>query len=219
MVRLGYDLAMDEADPPTEGSSLPAPMTDVDQQAAVDRIQLALANDQIEFSQVDQLFERVYAATSKAEIEAALVGLPKPAQPPPPVNSRHFAPASSFSLIGDVKVGGWLAVGPEIEATALIGDVVIDVSSAAIAATGLDIQVRSFIGDVKVIVPDGARVQSTATSVIGDRKEILVAPIADGPVIRVNVFNLIGDVAVYSLSAVPEGKLRRLWAMLRRSNG
>jgi len=195
------------------------PLHPMAQQAGVDRIQLALAQDAVRFEQVEDLFEQVYAATSQAEIDAALVGLPVPAQPPPPADLRHFAPARSFSLLGDVKVGGWLAVGSEIEATSVIGDTVIDVSSASIGPDGLDIKVRSLMGDVKVIVPDGARVQSSVTVIIGDRKEDLVAPVVGGPVIRLNVINVMGTAKVYSLSAVPEGALRRAWAALRRVAG
>lgn len=189
------------------------------QQAGVDRIQLALAEDVVRFEDVDDLFEKVYAATTQAEIDAALVGLPKPVQPPPPADIRHLAPARSFALLGDVKVGGWIAVGAEIEAISVIGDAVIDVSSAAIGPNGLDIKVRSLMGDVKVIVPDGVRVQSSVTVLIGSRKEELVPPVAGAPLIRINVLNVLGDAMVYSLSAVPEGALRRAWAALRRVAG
>ncbi len=78
---------------------------------------------------------------------------------------------------------------------------------------------RSLIGDVKVIVPDGVRVRCSVTVVIGDRKEALVPPVAGAPLIRINVVNVIGDAKVYSLSAVPEGALRRAWATLRRVAG
>lgn len=206
---------MNDAVVPTGGDN--PPLHPMAQQAAIDRIQLALAEDQVRFDQVDSLFEKVYAATTQAEIDTALNGLPVPAQPPPPVDTRHFAPASSFSLIGDVKIGGWLAVGPAIEVTSVIGDAVVDVSAAAIGPEGLDLTVRSLIGDVRVIVPDGARVQSSVTTIIGDRKEGLVQPVAGGPMIRVKVINIIGDVRTYSLSAVPEGALRRAWAALRRA--
>lgn len=195
------------------------PLHPMAQQAGVDRIQLALAEDMVRFEDVDDLFEKVYAATSQAEIDAALVGLPAPVQPPPPADVRHLAPARSFSLIGDLKIGGWIAVGAELEAISVLGDAVIDVSSAAIGPDGLDITVRSLIGDVKVIVPDGVRVQSSVTVVIGDRKEALVPPVAGAPLIRINVVNLLGDAKVYSLSAVPEGALRRAWAALRRVAG
>lgn len=185
------------------------------QQVALDRIQYALANDSIEFDELDGLYERLYAATTAAEIEAAVNHLPVPVQLPPP-NMRHFAPANSFSFFGDVKIGGWLAVGPKLSATGLVGDIVIDVSSAVVPEDGLDISTTSLIGDIKIIVPDGARVQASITSFIGDRKEVLAEPIADGPVIRITSFNMVGDTKIYSLSLVPEGTLRRAWAALRR---
>ncbi len=175
-----------------------------------------MANDGIEFEELEDLYEKVYAATTTAEVEAAVAHLPEPVQLPPP-NMRHFAPATSFSFIGDIKIGGWLAVGPKLSASCIIGDTVIDVSSAVVPEDGLDISATSLIGDVKVIVPDGARVQVSVTSFIGDRKEVLAEPIADGPVIRITVFNFVGDTRIYSLSLVPEGALRRAWAALRKA--
>lgn len=201
------------SDPPNQ------PLHPMAQQAGVDRIQLALAEDVVRFEEVDDLFEKVYAATTQAEIDTALAGLPVPVQPPPPVDIRHLAPARSFSLLGDLKIGGWIAVGAELEATSVIGDAVVDVSSAAIGPDGLDIKVRSLLGDVKVIVPDGVRVQSSMNVVIGSRKESLVPPVAGAPLIRINVVSVVGDAMVYSLSEVPEGALRRAWAALRRAAG
>ncbi len=214
-VIFGYHRGMADSDFPEPPQPGRPPVSGPDpQQAALDRIQYALANDAIAFEELDGLYERVYAATTPAEIEAAVMHLPEPVQLPPP-NMRHFAPASSFSFLGDVKIGGWLAVGPKLSATSLIGDTVIDVSSAVIPEGGLDISATSLIGDVKIIVPDGARVQASVTSFIGDRKQALAEPIADGPVIRITSFNVVGDTKVYSLSLVPEGTLRRAWAALR----
>ena len=210
---------MDDLTPQPGPPSPDAPITEYERQTMVDRIQQALAEDRIEFSEVDERFGLVYEAQTRSELAASVAGLPEPAQPPPPVDRRHLAPETSFALIGDVKIGGWLAVGDAISATTLIGDVVIDISSAAIPETGLKLTARSLIGDVKIIVPDGARVQSSVVNLIGDRKEILVAPISGGPVVRIDAFGLIGDTKIYSLSAVPEGKLRRMWAALRRSIG
>ncbi len=208
---------MDDLTPAASGPSPDAPVTEYERQAMVDRIQQALANDHIEFSEVDDRFGLVFAAKTRADLAAAVEGLPVPPQPPPPQDIRHFAPANSFSLLGDVKIGGWVAVGRSLSATAIVGDVLIDVSSAAIGEEGLDIVARSIIGDVKIVVPDGARVQSSVVNLIGDRKEILTPPVAGGPTIRINSFGLLGDTKVYSLSAVPEGKLRKAWAALRRA--
>ncbi|MCP3990529.1 MAG: DUF1707 domain-containing protein [Actinomycetia bacterium] len=197
-----------------EPSSTP---TDFERQAAVDRVQQALAEDIIQFEEVDGRFAAIYGATTRPELEAALAGLPVPVQPPPPAPARHLAPRSSFTLIGDVKIGGWMAFDPVIDATTLIGDVVIDLSSAAFPAGGITVSGRVLIGDVRVIVPDGARVQVEATALVGGRKERLTPPVANGPVVRVKMMSGVGECAVYSLSEVPVGPLRRLWAALRSS--
>ena len=208
---------MDDLTPSMGGSAPDAPITDFERQAMVYRIQSALAEDHLEFSEVDDRFGLVFAAQTRQELEDSVAGLPEPRQPPPPQAARHFAPDRSFSLIGDVKIGGWLAVGKSLTATTLIGDVIIDVSSAAFDEGGLDITAYSLIGDVKIVVPDGARVQHSGVNLIGDRKEILVAPSPGAPVVRVTAYGLIGDVAIYSLSAVPEKKLRKMWVALRRA--
>lgn len=207
------DLPAVPGGPPLPGDT----PTDADRQFRIDQVQHALANDVIEFDQVDDYFEEIYRASTRQELEAAVSNLPATAQPPPPVSARHLAPLNSFAVIGDVKVGGWLDFGPVLNANGLIGDIVIDVSSASIPPEGLEINARGLVGDTKIILPDGARVQSNVTTIIGDRKEILVEPAPGGPTIRINAMRLIGDVKVYSLSEVPVGKLRQAWTALRRA--
>ncbi len=191
--------------------------TDDDRQFRIDQVQHALANEVIEFDQVDDYFEQIYRATTLQELDAAVSSLPAVAQPPPPTAARHIAPAKSFALIGDIKIGGWLAFGPEVNATGFVGDIVIDVSSASIPPEGLQINARSLVGDTKIILPDGARVQSNVITIIGDRREILVEPVAGGPIVGIKASNIIGDIKIYSLSEVPIGKLRQAWAALRKS--
>ena len=108
-----------------------------------------------------------------------------------------------------------MTAGPEIAANVLVGDIVIDVSSAAIPEDGVTITARCLIGSIKIIIPDGARVQANSVCLVGDRKEIVVEPVSGGPVIRINAYAAIGDTKIYSLSAVPEGKLRKAWAAFR----
>lgn len=193
--------------------------TDADRQFRIDQVQHALANDVIAFDAVDDYFDQIYRATTRQELDTAVSNLPVMAQPPPPVSARHLAPSNSFALLGDIKIGGWLAFGPVLNVTGFVGDIVIDVSSASIPAGGLQINARSVIGDTKIILPDGARVQSNVVSIIGSRKEVLVEPVPGGPVVRISGFSVIGDVKIYSLSTVPIGKLRQAWAALRKAGG
>lgn len=181
----------------------------------IDRIQQALAEDHIEFHELDDRFAAVYAATTRDELQRAASDLPAPRLPPPPVTARHLAPSSQFSLIGDVEVGGWVTMGETLTVNSLIGDAIVDLSSAGFGPDGLVVTARSLVGDVKVIVPDGARVQIDAFMLVGDKRQRLSPPIEGGPLIRINALNLIGDVKVYSLSLVPEGRLRQLWTKFR----
>jgi hypothetical protein len=192
-------------------------VTDTDRRSMVERIQRALAEDQVPFEELDHRFEQVYRAETRSDLELAAQGLPEPILPPPPVVRRHLAPATSVALIGDVELGGWMEVGPEISVWTLIGDAVVDLSSAALPPDGARIRVVSLIGDVKVILPDGAQAQIETFALIGDRVERLVPPLEGAPTIRISFLAGIGDVAVYSLSQVPAGPLRRLWSSLRRS--
>ncbi|MGI9614863.1 MAG: LiaF domain-containing protein, partial [Acidimicrobiales bacterium] len=157
----------------------------------------------------------VYGAETQAELRAATADLPDLRRPPPRPEGRHLAPSTSVNLIGDSKISGWLAVDGDILVISVIGDVLIDLSTAEIPAEGVSITAVGVIGDIKVILPDGVRVQPQAFSLIGTTKTALSPPLPGQPTIRVRGVQVIGDAAVYSLSEVPEGPLRRLWAKLR----
>jgi hypothetical protein len=200
--------------PPTPAGPSDVP-SDADRQAVVVTIQQAMAEDLVPFEDVDERFARVYDATTQAELRAIVDDLPDLRRQPPRPEARHLAPSSSIKVLGDTKISGWLAVDGDISVVTLIGDVLVDLSTAEIPSDGLTITVVSLIGDVKVILPDGVRVQSQGSSLIGDSKERLSPPLANQPTIRIKGFLAIGDVAVYSLSEVPVGKLRKLWASLR----
>lgn len=201
---------------PAEGGPEP---TDADRQAMIDRIQQALAEDQLDFAEIDDRFSLVYAATTGAELQAAAADLPELRQPPPPAAARHLAPQSSFSLFGDVKIGGWLAVDGDLDITTGFGAIIADLSSADLSTREVTVTARSVFGTVKVIVPDGARVQTQVFSVFGDRKEVVTAGSVGGPLVRVRSYTVFGSTAVYSLSAVPVGALRRMWTALRSRSG
>lgn len=210
------DLEPNRATPPAPTTG-PAsqPIAEADRQAAVDRIQQALAEDLIPFDDVDDRFAAIFAAANRAELDAALAGLPPTSTTPPPRAARHLAPGTSFSLIGDTRIGGWIAVGPSMRSIALIGDTLIDLTSADIPPEGVEIQVYNLIGDIKILLPDGARVQVQAIKLIGDNRQRIVAPVAGAPTIKITVVSLICDVVVQSLSQLTDRKLRRYWKKTR----
>lgn len=191
------------------------PIDDNDRAPVLQRIQQAVGNDALAFEQLDDRFDAIYAASTRAELEAVVADLPAAAAPVPvKPEVGHPAPASSFSLVGDIEIGGWLEVSGAIQATNLIGDTTVDLSRANLADEVV-VTLNNLIGDRRVIVPDGARAVIEGTTALGDRK-VELAPARSGmPIVRVRGFGLVGDVELYSLSRVPEGLFRRMWKKLK----
>lgn len=194
------------------------PVGDDDRAPALQRIRQAVGENVLPFEELDDRFAAIYAATTRAELDAVVADLPAPAAPlPAPAVVPHPAPRSSFVLIGDLSVGGGVAVDSEIRATNLIGDTTIDLSDAVLGPE-VDVRVSSIIGDITVIVPDGVRASLETTTIIGERTTILSDARPGAPTIRVTGFCAIGEVKLYSLSRVPEGLFRRIWKRLKKSD-
>ncbi len=189
------------------------PIGDDDRQIAVEQIQRAMATDVVRFEELDDRFEQIYAARTRSELELALAGLPLPPPPEAPA-PRHPVSPVSYSLFGDVKVGGWVSVGREVTYGSGFGDVLVDLSSAYLRGD-TTVRVRSIFGDVTVIVPDGIRATLESTTFFGDRKQLLGEPVPNAPHVRVVGAALFGDAKLYSLSHVPEGRFRKFWRALR----
>lgn len=200
-----------EPQPPRPGD----PITDNDRAPALYRVKQAVGTDAIAFDELDDRFASIYAATTRAELEAVVADLPTPAAPlPVRPEIGHPAPLSKFSFIGDVVISGWLDVDGDLQSTNLIGDTTIDLSSASLPDEVV-VTVNNLIGDRKIIVPDGARAVLEGGSLIGDSKVLLAEPRPGMPTIRVRGIGLVGDIKLYSLSRVPEKLFRRLWKKLK----
>lgn len=179
----------------------------------MEQIQRAMAADEIRFEELDERFEKIYAARTRGELELSLEGLPLPPPPTAPA-PRHPLARVSYSVFGEVKVGGWVSVGSEITYGSGFGDVLIDLSSAYLTGD-CTVRVYSIFGDVTVILPDGVRANLQSTTIFGDRKELLHQAVPGAPYVRVVAATLFGDAKLYSLSLVPQGPFRRLWMALR----
>jgi hypothetical protein len=189
------------------------PIGDQDRQIAVEQIQHAMAADSIRFEELDERFEKIYAARTRGELDLSLQGLPLPPPPSAPIPRHPLAPVS-YSVFGDVKVGGWVSVGSEVTYGSGFGDVLIDLSSAQLKGD-CTVRVYSIFGDVTVILPDGVRANLQSTTIFGDRRELLHQAVPGAPYVRVVAATLFGNAKLYSLSLVPEGRFRKLWRALR----
>lgn len=188
---------------------------------AVEQIRLAMLRDEVAFEDLGTRFKAVHAARTTEELAAVVADLSplEPATPamsptPAPLPLRQPISPTAFSLFGDLKKGGEVAVGGNVSYVALFGNVVCDLSAATIPEA-TRITVVSLFGNTTVILPDGVRASIESVTLLGSQKDKLVAPYLDAPSIRVSSWSLFGDARVYSLSLLPEGKLRKLWRALR----
>lgn len=200
-----------EPQPPRPGD----PISDNDRAPALYRVKQAIGSDALQFAELDDRFDSIYAATTRAELEAVVADLPTPAAPQPArPEIGHPAPQSKFSLIGDIEISGWLDVDGDLQVTNLVGDTTIDLSSASLPDEVV-VTVNNLIGDRRIIVPDGARAVLEGGSLLGDSKVLLAEARPGMPTIRVKGLSLVGDIQLYSLSRVPEKLFRRLWKKLK----
>lgn len=212
-----------ERSPSAEGEPfpvMPVPRPSYkDQQAAVDRIKQAMAEDLVQFEELDERFAAVFTAETQGDLDQVVADLPVLTQPPPPADARHIAPGRSFGLIGGIDIGGWIAMGDNLAVTRGIGGATIDLSSATIPASGATITVRVFVGGATIIVPNGARVQVDSITLVGGKAENIVPAVPDGPVIRIKGFVGVGGLGVYSLSRIPKRLLPLLNGRAKQLGG
>ncbi len=190
------------------------PLTDADREVTRRLIQDALARDELAFEQIDERFAAIYAAQRREDLDAVIADLPTPPPPVPVPVPRSHPAANSWSIFGNVERGGNLEIDGPLSCNSVFGNVVIDLSSARMVE-GAVVQGGSVFGDVTVILPDGLRVRHESFTVFGDQKERLTPPADGAPTITVNGRTIFGNAAIYSLSQVPEGRLRRLWKAFR----
>lgn len=188
-------------------------VTDQDRQVMIHHVQRAMSQDLVKFEEIDDRFEAIYRAQTRAELDLVVADLPMPPAPAP-VPVSHPLPSQSLALMGDVKVGGWIAVDSDLTYGTLMGDIVVDLSSGSLPER-LTITCWNIFGDTTVILPDGVRASLGGFVALGDRKVDLTPPQPGSPTVIVKAYKLAGDAKIYSLSRVPEGRLRKLWQKLR----
>jgi len=189
--------------------------SDAERSDVVRILEQAMAEGRLTPVEAEDRIEAAYGARTMADLEALTDGLPVAFGASAPARR---VPQRTVKLMGDVKLGGSLAVDSVLHATAFFGDVVIDLSSATIPPEGVEIRASVGIGDVRVIVPDGATVKMRSFNVLGDRVEAVDPPLPSGPVITVRGRSMVGDIEAYSVSHIPPGRLRRAWERLRGQN-
>lgn len=187
---------------------------DDDRYRVVRQLEQAMVHGRLTIDEMEERMGLAYRARTWDDLDRLIHDLPTETLVEGPV--AMATGEWHVGLLGDVRRGGWIATGRRLKAVTLLGDVILDLSSASIPPEGVEVIGANLLGDVRVIVPDGATVEVRGFNLMGDRTQHVVAPRAEGPVIVVRAFTLLGDLKLYSQSLVPDGPLRRWWLALRQ---
>lgn len=169
--------------------------SDAEREAAVGRLQAALAEGRIDVDEFGERAAAAYAALSLADLERLVADLPRTGAPV--VGSR--VPEVVRSVFGDLRLSGGAVPA---RAGTVFGDVRIDLRGLRTDADRVELHLRTVFGDVEVIVAEGVEAELHGWTVFGSRKTQLapVPRLAGTPLVVVHAATVFGDLRLRSLA-------------------
>jgi hypothetical protein len=159
---------MTEPPVPARRSQPPLPSPDA-RERVVDALTRLYADDRISEAELEARLERVYHATSAAELEAILADLPASV----PTTASHptrtdIRPAHRISATFSSQEQRLSGIVPRrLELRGRLGYVELDLTGATFEAGLTEIDVRAFMGYVQIRFPAGVRVESHGRALFG----------------------------------------------------
>jgi hypothetical protein len=180
---------------------------------AIEQLSAHFANDELTLEDLERRIERVYKATTPAELDRITADLSRsPAPRPVPANVRAqnataVAPAYGpergrmFSIMGESKRLGRWSVPQQLDVLAIMSDMRLDLTQAVLPPGVVDIDVRVVWAAFRIIVPPGMRVvnqiHSVMASVHSSTDDLSsVGGTGAGPIIRLTGLALMGEVKI-----------------------
>lgn len=209
--------------------------SDADRHRVAELLRDAAGEGRIDFAELDERLEATYAAKTyadllpiTADLPVRQVGLP-PVGPMPVAGGVPMAGATpavvappvvkAFACFSsDARRGLW-TVAPTMTASAVLGDVVLDLRQAQFTARETVIRCYSTLGSIKIAVNALTHVVVDGTNAGGQFKvkpDLVPAQLGpDSPVVRITGYAVLGDVVVQR-KPMPEERRRGLWRRRRR---
>ena len=183
----------DPAQPPATRAS------DADREAAVARLEKALAEGRITVDEFRQRTEAAYSAVTTPEFEPLFADLPAAGSAQVEIVGSR-APASLFNVMGDVRVNASTPVPRRIGT--VFGDIKIDLRDLRTDAEVIELDLSTVLGDIEVIVPEGVDGELNGWTVLGNRvMELAAVPrLAGTPRVVIRAHAIFGDLRLRSLA-------------------
>lgn len=130
--------------------------SDAERENMVERLREAAVEGRLTLEELAERSEAAYLARTRTELMTVGEDLPEVTPPPPsgPSGARTFR-----ATFGDL-VHRSPVLEHGIEATAVFGDLTLDLCASPAPSTGeLTIAARAIVGDVHLLLPEGVRVE------------------------------------------------------------
>lgn len=158
------------------------------------------ARDRLTVEEFEGRLDRVYAATSPAELEAVVSDLPELADPEPPAPVPEPPERGLvLALLGGQERGGSWTPPRHLYVLAVWGGAEIDFREATLPPGLTEVTVVACMGGVGVIVPPGLPVETGGLAVMGGfggRGSTSADPDPSAPRLRIRGVALMGGVDV-----------------------
>lgn len=163
---------------------------------AVDaRLQQAVGEGLLTLAEYEQRAGEVWAARTRAAIEAVSRDLPAAPAPVPAPMGRAPRTRRSLALMSGDELRGPVAPGQGLEAYAVMGGALVDLRRDDLPAE-VHVRAVAVMGGIEVLVPRGVEVHLSGLSVMGGRDLKLDPPRPGAPLVHVDAYALMGGVEV-----------------------
>ncbi|SNS49458.1 Cell wall-active antibiotics response 4TMS YvqF [Actinacidiphila glaucinigra] len=179
--------------------------SDADRDRVADILRDALAEGRLTTEEHSERLDGVYAAKTVGELEPYVRDLPAgrtASAPAPSPGVHHWVPDGSgenpnlIGILGGAERKGRWRVGSKINAVAILGGVVIDLTEATFTSPELVINCTAIMGGVEIKVPENVTLHGGGVVGImgGSDVKAYEAPDPNAPVIKVQGFAFWGGV-------------------------
>ena len=194
---------MRESSGVTDPRQLPTRPIEQVRERVVEALSEHFARDNLSLDELETRMARVYSASTPAEVDSILDGLPALAVGAPvPVQSDSYAPVPKLRermiaiMSGIVRRGLW-KVPRRLRVITIMGGVELDLRQAELAPGVTEIHAFIFMGGLSVRVPPTVRLETDGVAIMGGFEDRIHEPgVAgpDAPIVRVTGIAIMGGV-------------------------
>jgi hypothetical protein len=181
--------------------------SDRDRDQIAEQLRDAFAEGRLTSEEHEERLDKVYKAKTIGELQVLISDLPAGlgmarGNDPRSVSQQDFASLSRqtqpiLALFGETRREGRWLVPSDLAATAVFGEVKLDLREAVLERGDITIVANAVCGSVTIRVPPGVVVQDEGTAMFGSRGSVSDGDAGPGtPVIRVRGVCLFGEVRV-----------------------